>query len=181
MAGDNTASTLTAASNYVTASNISIGGASGAYIFGGRAMNNEDADGHADIFARNNFVTLANTVVQSTSTDPNSDMQIIGNAAHVYTTNGPQDGGVNSINAIGDGTTVNLSITDGSLSYTSSGNDASGFDNLSSVAAGGVAFTNDKSSGGNVTAIRNVADIKSTEAKRKLLRWCCYRWSSKQR
>ena len=162
--GDNTASTLTAASNYVTATNISIGGASGAYIFGGRAMNDKAADGHADLFARNNVVTLANTVVQSTSTDPNSDMQIIGNAAHVYTTNGPQDGGVNSLNAIGDGTNVNLSITDGYLKYTYEGNDASGFASLSSIAAGGVAFTNNTSSGGNVTAIRNVADIKSTEA-----------------
>ena len=162
--GDNTASTLTAASNYVTATNISIGGASGAYIFGGRAMNHGSADGHADIFARNNTVTLSNTFVQSTSDSADDDMQIIGNAAQVYTSAGPKDGGVNSINAIGDGTTVNLSITDGYLSYTSGGNTTSGFDNLSSVAAGGVAFTNDKSSGGNVTAIRNVADIKSTEA-----------------
>ena len=159
-----TADTLTATSNSVTATNISIGGASGAYIFGGRAMNNESANGHADLFARNNIVTLTNTAVQSTSTNVNDDMQIIGNAAQVYTTSGPQDNGVNSINAIGDGTTVNLSITDGYLSYASSGNPTSSFDNLSSVAAGGVAFTNDKSSGGNVTAIRNVADIKSTEA-----------------
>ena len=158
-----TASTLTADSNSVTATNISIGGGSGAYIFGGRAMNNVGADGHADLFARNNFVTLTNTVVQSSSTSADADMQIIGNAAHVYTTTGP-DKGVNSLNAIGDGTKVNLSITGGSLSYTSGGNTTSSFDNLSSVAAGGVAFTNDKSSGGNVTAIRNVADIKSTEA-----------------
>ena len=146
-AGANTADTLTAASNNVTATNISIGGLSGAYIFGGRAMNDKAADGHADLFARNNVVTLANTVVQSTSTDPNSDMQIIGNAAHVYTTNGPQDGGVNSLNAIGDGTNVNLSITDGYLKYTDEGNDASGFASLSSIAAGGVAFTNNTSSG----------------------------------
>ena len=163
-AGDMTASTLTAASNYVTATNISIGGASGAYIFGGRAMNHGSADGHADIFARNNTVTLSNTFVQSTSDSADDDMQIIGNAAQVYTSAGPKDGGVNSINAIGDGTTVNLSITDGSLSYTSDGNKTSSFDNLSSVAAGGVAFTNNTSSGGNVTAIRNVADIKSTTA-----------------
>ena len=158
-----TASTLTADSNSVSATNLSIGGDSGAYIFGGRAMNNVGADGHADLFARNNFVTLTNTVVQSSSTSADADMQIIGNAAHVYTTTGP-DKGVNSLNAIGDGTKVNLSITGGSLSYTSGGNTTSSFDNLSSVAAGGVAFTNDKSSGGNVTAIRNVADIKSTEA-----------------
>ena len=162
--GDNTASTLTAASNYVTATNISIGGASGAYIFGGRAMNDKAADGHADIFARNNTVTLSNTLVQSTSDSADDDMQIIGNAAHVYTNAGPQDGGVNSINAIGDGTTVNLSITDGYLEYTYGGNDTSGFASLSSIAAGGVAFTNNTSSGGNVTAIRNVADIKSTTA-----------------
>ena len=158
-----TASTLTAASNSVSATNLNIGGSGGAYIFGGRAMNNEDADGHADIFARNNTVTLSNTFVQSTSDSAADDMQIIGNAAHVYTANGPNKG-VNSLNAIGDGTTVNLSITGGSLSYASEGNKTSSFDNLSSVAAGGVAFTNDKSSGGNVTAIRNVADIKSAEA-----------------
>ena len=127
-------------------------------------MNHGSADGHADIFARNNTVTLSNTFVQSTSDSADDDMQIIGNAAQVYTSAGPKDGGVNSINAIGDGTTVNLSITDGSLSYTSDGNKTSSFDNLSSVAAGGVAFTNNTSSGGNVTAIRNVADIKSTTA-----------------
>ena len=164
VAGDMTASTLTAASNSVTATNLSIGGASGAYIFGGRAMNNESADGHADLFARNNVVTLTNTLVQSSSTNEDNDMQIIGNAAQVYTNRGPQDNGVNSINAIGDGTTVNLSITDGYLDYSDSGNKTSGVDSLSSIAAGGVAFTNNTSSGGNVTAIRNVADIKSTTA-----------------
>ena len=66
-AGDMTASTLTADSNYVIASNISIGGSGGAYIFGGRAMNHGSADGHADIFARNNTVTLSNTFVQMTT------------------------------------------------------------------------------------------------------------------
>ena len=85
-------------------------------------MNHGAADGHADIFARNNTVTLANTVVQSTSTDPKSDMQIIGNFAEVTEGSAPEDGGVNTLSALGDGSTVNLSITNGYLNYSTSGN-----------------------------------------------------------
>ena len=81
MAGDNTASTLTAASNSVTATNISIGGASGAYIFGGRAMNTDVADGSSDIFARNNYVNLTNVAVSNSAVVASGTMQVVGNMA----------------------------------------------------------------------------------------------------
>ena len=70
---DKTASTLTAASNYVTATNISIGGSGGAYIFGGRAMNTDVANGSSDIFARNNYVNLTNVAVSNSAADPSTD------------------------------------------------------------------------------------------------------------
>ena len=159
--GDRTADTLIAASNIVEASGITFGGTSGAYVFGGRAMNISDADGSANLIARDNIVTLSNMTVNSTATDNKNDMLLIGNAAQVQDAE-PGDGGQNSASAIGDGTTVNLSISDSTLSYITSGNSTTSVSDLGSIAAGGLAFT--QSGGGNATASKNVADIKSVTA-----------------
>ena len=161
VSGDRTADSLLAASNIVDVSGISFGGLSGAYVFGGRAMNISDADGSANLIARDNIVTLSNMTVESTATVDTNDMLLIGNAAQVQDAE-PGDGGQNSASAIGDGTTVNLSISDSTLSYVTSGNATTSVSDLGSIAAGGLAFT--QSGGGNATASKNVADIKSVTA-----------------
>ena len=162
-AGDNTASTLTAASNWVDAKNISIGGASGAYIFGGRAMNTTDADGSSDIFARNNFVTLTNVAVSNSASDPTSGtLQVVGNMALANPNNAPSGTGKhNNVSAIGDGTTVNLKIDGGNITNSSS-DLTSGPLNPNSMLAGGYAET--VSGGGNATANANVAQITNLRA-----------------
>ena len=161
VSGDRTADSLLAASNIVDVSGISFGGLSGAYVFGGRAMNISDADGSANLIARDNIVTLSNMTVESTATVDTNDMLLIGNAAQVQDAE-PGDGGQNSASAIGDGTKVNLSISDSTLSYVTSGNATTSVSDLGSIAAGGLAFT--QSGGGNATASKNVADIKSVTA-----------------
>ena len=161
VSGDRTADSLLAASNIVDVSGISFGGLSGAYVFGGRAMNISDADGSANLIARDNIVTLSNMLVESTASGAANDMLLIGNAAQVQDAE-PGDGGQNSASAIGDGTTVNLSISDSTLSYITSGNATTSVSDLGSIAAGGLAFT--QSGGGNATASKNVADIKSVTA-----------------
>ena len=158
VSGDRTADSLLAASNIVDVSGISFGSDSGAYVFGGRAMNISDADGSANLIARDNIVTLSNMTVESTATVDTNDMLLIGNAAQVQDAE-PGDGGQNSATAIGDGTTVNLSISDSTLSYITSGNATTSVSDTGSMAAGGYAFT--QSGGGNATASKNVADIKS--------------------
>ena len=160
--GDRTADSLIAASNTVEASGIILSGTSGAYVFGGRAMNNGDADGSANLVARDNIVTLSNMTVESTATVATNDMLLIGNAAQVEINDAPGDNGQNSASAIGDGTKVNLSISNSKLSYVTSGNATSSVSDLGSIAAGGLAFT--QSGGGNATASKNVADIKSVTA-----------------
>ena len=161
VSGDRTADSLLAASNIVDVSGISFGSDSGAYVFGGRAMNISDADGSANLIARDNIVTLSNMTVESTATVDTNDMLLIGNAAQVQDAE-PGDGGQNSATAIGDGTTVNLSISDSTLSYITSGNATTSVSDTGSMAAGGYAFT--QSGGGNATASKNVADIKSVTA-----------------
>ena len=160
-----TASTLTAASNYVTASNISIGGASGAYIFGGRAMNTDDANGSSDIFARNNYVNLSNVAVSNSAADPSTDgvLQVVGNmAVATDLTAAPNDTRKhNNVSAIGDGTTVNLKIDGGTITNTST-DLTSGPLNSNSIVAGGYAET--QSGGGNATASANVAQITNLKA-----------------
>ena len=160
--GDRTADSLLSASNIVDVNGISFGSSSGAYIFGGRAMNHGAADGSANLVARDNIVTLSNMTVESTATDDTNDMLLIGNAAQVETTAAPGDNGQNSASAIGDGTKVNLSISNSTLSYVTSGNATTSVSDLGSIAAGGLAFT--QSGGGNATASKNVADIKSVTA-----------------
>ena len=161
VSGDRTADSLLAASNIVDVSGISFGSDSGAYVFGGRAMNISNADGSANLIARDNIVTLSNMLVESTASGAANDMLLIGNAAQVQDAE-PGDGGQNSASAIGDGTTVNLSISDSTLSYITSGNATTSVSDLGSIAAGGLAFT--QSGGGNATASKNVADIKSVTA-----------------
>ena len=155
------APTVTAANNSVTANNISFGTNNGAYIFGGRAMNNEDANAGADLISRDNIVTLSNVDITSTSSDSGADMQLVGNFAQVLVTNAPTTGD-NRATAIGNGTDVNLSIDGGALSYISEGNADDSVSNLGSVAAGGIAYTG--SGGGSATANLNVASIKNVHA-----------------
>ena len=163
VAGDNTASTLTAASNSVTATNISIGGASGAYIFGGRAMNTTKADGSSDIFARNNTVNLTNVAISNTASAVASGAaQVVGNMALANPDAAPSDTRAhNNVSAIGDGTTVSLKIDGGTI--TNSVSDlTSGALNPNSMLAGGYAET--VSGGGNATASANVAQITNLKA-----------------
>ena len=124
-------------------------------------MNISDADGSANLIARDNIVTLSNMTVESIAKVDTNDMLLIGNAAQVQDAE-PGDGGQNSASAIGDGTKVNLSISNSELSYVTSGNATSSVSDLGSIAAGGLAFT--QSGGGNATASKNVADIKSVTA-----------------
>ena len=161
--GDNTAGTLTAASNNVTATNISIGGASGAYIFGGRAMNTDAADGSSDLFARNNTVTLTNVAVSNSASQPtDGTLQVVGNMALANPDDAPSDTRAhNNVSAIGDGTTVNLKIDGGTITNSSSAL-TSGPLNPNSMLAGGYAET--VSGGGNATANANVAQITNLRA-----------------
>ena len=155
------APTVTAANNSVTANNISFGTVNGAYIFGGRAMNNAYANAGADLISRDNIVTLSNVDITSTSADSGADMQLVGNFAQVLVDAAPTTGD-NRATAIGNGSNVNLSIDGGALSYISEGNADDSVSNLGSVAAGGIAYTG--SGGGSATANLNVASIKNVHA-----------------
>ena len=157
------APTVTAANNSVKANNISFGTDNGAYIFGGRAMNNANANAGADLISRDNIVTLSNVDITSKADGSHTDvdMQIIGNFAQVLVNAAP-DTGDNRATAIGNGSTVNLSIDGGTLSYTSAGNADPTVSNTGSVAAGGIAYTG--SGGGSASANLNVASIKNIKA-----------------
>ena len=153
------ASILTADSNSVKATGLSIGGNSGAFIFGGRALQNDDASGSAsELIARNNTVTLTNTNVNHTGAVADGALQVVGNMA-VATPGQDPASGHNSVSAIGDGTTDSLNIDGGTFSYKASDAYASAHLNPNSLLAGGYALT--VSGGGNAVANLNKATIKN--------------------
>ena len=153
------ASILTADSNSVKATGLSIGGNSGAFIFGGRALQNDDASGSAsELIARNNTVTLTNTNVNHTGAVADGALQVVGNMA-VATPGQDPASGHNSVSAIGDGTTDSLNIDGGTFSYKASDAYASAYLNPNSLLAGGYALT--VSGGGNAVANLNKATIKN--------------------
>ena len=153
------ASILTADSNSVKATGLSIGGNSGAFIFGGRALQNDDASGSAsELIARNNTVTLTNTNVSHTGAVADGALQVVGNMA-VATPGQDPASGHNSVSAIGDGTTDSLNIDGGTFSYKASDAYASAHLNPNSLLAGGYALT--VSGGGNAVANLNKATIKN--------------------
>ncbi len=124
-------------------------------------MNNAFANAGADLISRDNIVTLSNVDITSTSANSGADMQLVGNFAQVLVNDAP-DTGDNRATAIGNGSTVNLSIDGGRLSYTSAGNADPTVSNTGSVAAGGMAMTG--SGGGSATANLNNASIKNVHA-----------------
>ena len=151
------ASTLTADSNSVTATGLSLTSTSGAFIFGGRAMQDNDASGAAsELVARNNFISLTSTDVNTSA----KELQVVGNMAFANPGTNPPNSSQNSVSAIGDGTTDNVYVDGGTFSNTSTSL-ASGFLNLNpdSMIAGGYAET--VSGGGNAVANLNKATIKN--------------------
>ena len=149
------ASTLTADSNSVTATGLSLTSTSGAFIFGGRAMQDSGASGAAsELVARNNRVSLTST---SVSTSANA-LQVVGNMAYAAPGTAPTGNVQNSVSAIGDGTTDNVYVEGGNFSNTSTSL-VSGFLNPDSMIAGGYAET--VSGGGNADANLNNATIKN--------------------
>ena len=152
------ASTLTADSNSVTATGLNLASTSGTFIFGGRAMQDNNASGAAtDLVARNNKVSLTNTNVINNATDVKA-LQVIGNIAFANPGTAPT-GTQNSVSAIGDGTTDNVYVEGGNFSYTKASGLGSGPLNPNSMIAGGYAQT--VSGGGNAVANLNKATIKS--------------------
>ena len=151
------ASTLTADSNSVTATRLSLTSTSGAFIFGGRAMQDSKASGSAsELVARNNTVSLTSTDVNTSA----KELQVVGNMAFANPGTNPPNSSQNSVSAIGDGTTDNVYVDGGTFSNTSASL-ASGFLNLNpdSMIAGGYAET--VSGGGNAVANLNKATIKN--------------------
>ena len=153
------ASTLTADSNSVTATRLDLTSTSGTFIFGGRAMQDNNASGAAtDLVARNNKVSLTNTNVINNATDVKA-LQVIGNIAFANPGANPPNNSQNSVSAIGDGTTDNVYVEGGNFSYTTARGLGSGPLNPNSMIAGGFAET--VSGGGNAVANLNKATIKS--------------------
>ena len=151
------ASTLTADSNSVTATGLSLTSTSGAFIFGGRAMQDSKASGSAsELVARNNTVSLTSTDVNTSA----KELQVVGNMAFANPGTNPPNSSQNSVSAIGDGTADNVYVDGGTFSNTSTSL-ASGFLNLNpdSMIAGGYAET--VSGGGNAVANLNKATIKN--------------------
>ena len=151
------ASTLTADSNSVTATGLSLTSTSGAFIFGGRAMQDNDASGAAsELVARNNFISLTSTDVNTSA----KELQVVGNMAFANPGTNPPNSSQNSVSAIGNGTADNVYVDGGTFSNTSTSL-ASGFLNLNpdSMIAGGYAET--VSGGGNAVANLNKATIKN--------------------
>ena len=151
------ASTLTADSNSVTATGLSLTSTSGAFIFGGRAMQDSKASGSAsELVACNNFISLTSTDVNTSA----KELQVVGNMAFANPGTNPPNSSQNSVSAIGDGTTDNVYVDGGTFSNTSTSL-ASGFLNLNpdSMIAGGYAET--VSGGGNAVANLNKATIKN--------------------
>ena len=153
------ASTLTADSNSITATGLSLTSTSGAFIFGGRAMQDSKASGSAsELVARNNIVTLTNTSVANNATDVKA-LQVVGNIAFANPGQNPPTGTQNSVSAIGNGTTDNVYVEGGTFSFTKASGFGSGQLNANSMIAGGYAQT--VSGGGNAVANLNKATIKS--------------------
>ena len=152
------------ANNSVTANNITIGDTSGAFVFGGRGQVDTDNESGVEITARDNIVSLTNTNVvnKATNTSNGESLQIVGNTAWGLQTT--VSSGKNSVSALGDGTTANVSINGGNLQFitaSSLADNVSGLEQTSMV-AGGFAITT--ASGGSATANANVASIKNTTA-----------------
>ena len=148
------ASTLTADSNSVTATRLNLTSTSGAYIFGGRALQDNDASGSAsELVARNNTVSLTSTNVDTSA----NALQVVGNMAVANPGQAPT-GVQNSVSAIGNGTADNVYVDGGNFS-SKVASLASGFLTANSMIAGGYAET--LSGGGNAIANLNKATIKN--------------------
>ena len=153
---DKVASSLTSEGNIVSGSGFSIGGASGAFVFGGRAMNTADADDASTNVARNNQVDLSNVAISSTADIADGALQVVGNMAIASPDTAVAN---NNVTANGDGTKVSLKIANSTLSNIGT-TLTSGQLNPNSLAAGGYAETNS----GSATANQNVASITNTTA-----------------
>ena len=150
--------------NSVTANNIKIGDAKGAYIFGGRGQVDPTNTNGVEITARDNTVSLTDTDVisQATAVSGGESLQIVGNSAWAMQTS--VSNGNNNVRALGDGTTANVYIDGGNLMFTGASglaDNASGLEQ-SSMVAGGFAITT--ASGGSATANANVVSVKNTTA-----------------
>ena len=149
------ADTLTADSNSVEATGLSLTSSGGAFIFGGRAMQHSGASNAAsELVARNNTVRLTSTNVSTTT----KELQVVGNMAFANPGTAPT-GDQNSVSALGDGTNDNVFVDGGTFSNTSASLASSGFLNPDSMIAGGYAET--VSGGGNAEANLNKATIKN--------------------
>ena len=162
--GGTTGAQAVIAQNSVTANNIKIGDAKGAYIFGGRGQVDSDNTNGVEITARDNTVNLTATAVNSlaTAVSGGEALQIVGNSAWAMQTS--VSNGNNNVRALGDGTTANVSIDGGNLQFTGASDladNASGLEQ-SSMVAGGFAITT--ASGGSATANANVVSVKNTTA-----------------
>ena len=147
------ASILTADSNSVKATGLSLNSSAGAFIFGGRAMQASDASGSAsELVARNNTVSLTSTNVSTSA----HALQVVGNMAFATPGATPPNNRQNSVRALGNGTTDNVYVDGGTFSNTSASL-TSGFLNPNSMIAGGYAET--VSGGGNAVANLNKATV----------------------
>ena len=146
------ASTLLAQENTVELNNTAFTPtASGAYIYGGRAQNYNDASGAAnvDIRAINNSISLTDTNITA-NIAAGSNIHLIGNFAVGFAQSGSAQPGQN-VTANGNGTDTTVSINGGS--FTNSGNVALNYDTAAVI--GGYAYT----LSGSATANNNIVDI----------------------
>ena len=147
------ASTLLAQENTVELNNTAFTPtASGAYIYGGRAQNYNDASGAAnvDIRAINNSISLTDTNITA-NIAAGSNIHLIGNFAVGFAQESSTAKEGQNVTANGNGTDTTVNINGGS--FTNSGNVALNYDTAAVI--GGYAYT----LSGSATANNNIVDI----------------------
>ena len=152
------ASTLLAQENTVELTNVSLANntTSGAYVYGGRAQNHDNASGAAnvDIRAINNAVSLTDTSI-TTSTTANDHLQIVGNFAVGFAKDNSNFAAGQNVTANGNGTDASVTIKGG----TFTNNSTVAIGNEKSAVMGGYANTGS----GSATANNNIVDISDAK------------------
>ena len=152
------ASTLLAQENTLELTNVSLANTttSGAYVYGGRAQNHDNASGAAnvDIRAINNAVSLTDTSI-TTSTTANDHLQIVGNFAVGFAKDNSSFAAGQNVTANGNGTDASVTIKGG----TFTNNSTVAIGNEKSAVMGGYANTGS----GSATANNNIVDISDAK------------------